>query len=149
VARRPPPEPFPAYGSRTRFLPVFEEDWLAVTRGSKTEYRLPFFLTHLMCPSLAVAWRRRPQGDPDRALVVIEEAWREPVGAISPESLAREGFPALDHFRRYWMRRSGERFKPLSEVQVVRIRPFEPDDAATTGLQLVRNLYGPYLPDGI
>jgi hypothetical protein len=149
VARRQPANPLPEYGSRTRFLPIFPDDWVAVTRGSKREYRLPFFLTHLLCPVLAVAWRRRPQGDPETALVVIEEAWREPVGAISVESLEAEGFPKLDHFRRYWMRRTGERFKPLDDIQVLRIHPFEPGDAPTLGLQLLRNLYGPHLPDGI
>lgn len=149
MARKPPANPFPEYGSRTRFLPIFSDDWLAVTRGSKGEYRLPFFLTHLTCPVLVVAWRRRPHGEPDTALVVIEQAWREPVGAISPESLEREGFPKIEFFRRYWMRRTGKRFAPLDEVQVLRVHPFEPRDAPTLGLQLLRNLYGPYLPDGI
>jgi hypothetical protein len=128
---------------------IFPDDWVAIRRGQKTEYRTPYLLTYLTPPQLAVGYRTLPGGqDADTMLLLIESAWREPVGAVSPESLEREGFPNLDHFRRYWMRRTGERFKPLSDVQVMRVRPFEDGDVPTIGLQLIRNLYGPWLSDG-
>lgn len=78
--------------------------------------------------------------------MVMEKTWREPLGGLSPESLSREGFDSLAHFRRYWMaRHGGQLFRPLLEVQVYRVRPWTPDDVGPMGLAMLQRLYGEHM----
>jgi hypothetical protein len=155
LARQRPssPKPWRQFEVRTTFLRVPREDWLDVKQGRKTEFRAGgHYVTQLWnvtCPTPVIGYvARRGQTAHDSALLVLEKHWVEPVGSISPESLEREGFPDLAHFRRYWMRRHRSRFDWLKEIHAYRVRPLGPDDETTMGLQLFRKLYGEHLPDG-
>ena len=139
--------PLPQRRAATVFLQVPVADWPAVKHGMKTEFRLAGAgLLNLQLPTPVVAYmtQRRPKRH-EHALMVLEEAFREPLGAISPESLAREGFPDMAHFRRYWTMRTKTRFRPLQEVQAYRVRPWHDGDAEALGLVLVTRLYGEYM----
>lgn len=146
------PKPWSQFEARTTFLRVPADDWAAVKIGTKTEFRAAGHavtqLWNVTCPTPVVGWTARRVGTYDSALFVLEATWQEMVGAITEESLAREGFPSMAHFRRYWMARSKRRFRPLQKVQVYRLRPMTPDDEAMMGLQLFRKLYAEHL-DGI
>jgi hypothetical protein len=143
------PKPFTSHKAATVFLRVPHTDWAAIKRGSKTEFRTHGLgypaLFNVKTPTAVVAYVMR--GKPPRyehCMLVLEETFREPLGAISPESLAREGFPDIAHFRRYWMGRTKLRFRPLSEVQAYRVRPYRQGDTAMLGLVLMERLYGDY-----
>lgn len=85
---------------------------------------------------------------PDRyesKLMILEAHYREMVGAITPDSIAREGFPDMAHFRRYWMSRTKRRFRPLQEVSVFRVRPFTAGDREAMADALLDRLYGEHL----
>lgn len=145
------PKPWTQYGTRTTFLRVPSVDWNAVKRGLKSEFRMSgravTQVWNLTCPTPVVAYTVNSRGEhQDPLLMVLERTWREPLGAISAESLEREGFPDMAHFRRYWMARQKSRFKPLLEVQVYRVRPFKPEDREPLGLALLDKLYGEHMP---
>lgn len=145
--------------TRTLFIRVPSDDWAAVSRGYKTEFRgeigtqsTPFCAE---TPSPAVLYRIRRRGkragvdlvnEYDRALMVLEAVWQEPLGAISPESLAREGFSSMADFRRYYVERTRRLFQPTRQVFVYRVRPWEYDDRIEMGMHLLDRLYGEFLP---
>lgn len=143
------PKPWRQFEVRTTFLQVPSGDWASVKQGRKTEFRATGArmtqLWNVVCPTPVFGYTMRRNVSPEGALLVLEATWREPVGAISPESLEREGFPDVAHFRRYWMNRYKSRFAPMQEVQVYRVRPFAPEDEEKMGLQLLRKLYGEHL----
>jgi hypothetical protein len=85
------------------------------------------------------------RGRHDSRLLVLEETYGQPLAAISPESIAREGFASMADFRRYWIGRTKHRFAPLQHVQVYRVRPASPEDNATLGLKLIERLYQEHL----
>lgn len=88
-----------------------------------------------------LAWSITHFGRED-VLMVIEAAWREPLGAISPESLRAEGHDSLRDFRLAWKRRAPTgRWNPLEEIIVYRVRPWQPGDEAWVGEKLLRELY--------
>src|SRR5436190_17531907 len=99
---------------KTIFIAVPSFDWAAVKIGAKTEFRLGTGTNVLdaKLPTPVVLY-----GDglsaPESMLAVLEAKWREPLAAISEESLRREGYPDMAHFRRYWMQKTGEPFRPL------------------------------------
>lgn len=78
--------------------------------------------------------------------MVMEETWKEPLGAISAESLEREGHADLAHFRRYWMQRTRRRFRPNAIVTAYRVRAFTPEDTRRFADALIERLYGAWLP---
>lgn len=144
------PKPWTSYSARTTFLRVPPVDWAGVKVGSKTEFRATgkhvTQLWNVQCPTPVVAWTLKPGDQYDKKLMVLEATWTEPLGAISPESIAREGFPDLAHFRRYWMARHHERFRPLTSVQVYRVRRWESFDLTAMGEALLKRLYQEHLP---
>lgn len=154
------PKPWHHFREVTLFLPVPRGDWSAVKVGAKTELRLREAETPLpyregvMVPSPVVVYSHDKSGRNqhkrarrnDGALMVLEGLWREPVGAISPESLQREGFPELSHFRRYWMARTGDRFKPLEDVWVFRMRRWRESDMQEMGVLLLKRIYREHIP---
>lgn len=150
------PKPWPQYEIRTTFLRVPWEDWAKVKLGVKTEFRMAgrhiTQLWNVRCPTPVVGWAKSPTRDHDSRLLVLEATWSEPLGALSEESLAREGFETFGHFRRYWMERTKRRFPPLMKVQVYRVRPFAANDSLEMGHTLLHRLYGQHLdelsPDG-
>lgn len=102
----------------------------------------------LSLPLPCVAYRLHPQYGYDAALMVLEDVWREPLGAIGEESIGNEGYASMSEFRRAWVIREKRRFPLLAPVTVYRLRPWAPEDAAAMGDALLRQLYGDFLPDG-
>lgn len=141
---------FPRAHAYTQFLRIPLVDWPAVTQGRKTELRaVGRYATHsnrLKAPAPVVGYvRQRFRADMEAALLVLEETWTEPLGAITAESLAREGFRDRREFRRYWNLRHRTGFKPLSIVNVYRLRPWREGDGEWLGGVLMDHLYGEWL----
>lgn len=144
------PKPFTQRRVSTAFLRVPSGDWAAVRRGFKSEFRAtgrgyPSF-SSLEVPTPVVAYMTRTGHDHEGQLMVLERWWREPLGAISPESLQREGFESMAHFRRYWMGRTHKRFSPLTMVHVYRVRPFTIHDREPLAMALFDRLYAGWAP---
>lgn len=135
----------------TLSLRVPRVDWAAICAGAKTEFRTSGRGSragvHIDLPRPVVAYSyAQYRQDPDTQLLVLEESWHEPLGAISAESLRREGFESMADFRRYWQGRHDHRlFKPLSRVQAYRVRPWTPDDREPMADKLLSDLYGAWL----
>lgn len=144
------PQPYKQYESKTTFLRVPLVDWAAVSTGIKREFRGGSGrdvtqLWNVKPPTPVVAYTVYPGPRHDAKLMVLTKTWREPLGAISDESLAAEGFIDIAHFRRYWMARTKRRFTPLMQVQVYRVRPWAEGDDEILGAALVRRLYRDHL----
>jgi hypothetical protein len=127
-------------------------DWVPITHGTKTEFRAsPNAVTQALGiepPTPVVAYR--VDGDFGASsryackLMLMTETWQEPLGAIGPESLDREGHVDFAHFRRYWMGRTKRRFRPLQKVRVFRVRPFTDADWSESAERLMSRLYGDF-----
>lgn len=144
------PKPWPQFEVRTTFLRVPVLDWAAVKHGYKTEFRATGRAVtqpwNLQLPTPVVGYKVSNQRDDhESTMLVLEESWTEPLLAISPESIRREGFADMTGFRNYWMQRTKRRFRPLTEVRVYRVRPFADDDVVAMGNQLLTKLYGEHL----
>ena len=122
---------------RAVFVRVPSNEWHAAKGGYKREIRSRqssvTALHGLSLPTPCVAYRLYPQYGYDAALMVLEGAWREPLGAISDESLANEGYATMAEFRRAWVVREKRRFLLLAPVTVHRVRLWTPEDAAAKG----------------
>lgn len=142
------PRPFVQRQARTAFLRVPTGDWIAVTRGDKPEFRAsPRAVSKLWSiepPTPVVAYRHSPAHGYDHSLMVLEQMWIEPLGAISEESLEAEGFESLAEFRRYWMQREKTLFKPTRKVTVYRVRPWEDGEERVHADRLFERLYGAF-----
>jgi hypothetical protein len=144
------PRPYTQRRLSTVFLRVPVRDWPAVKRGIKTEFRAgtgksatpQLFGVPTPVPAVAYAIR---QGRHDARLMVLEECWQEPLGAISQHSLALEGFETLADFRAYWIERERKRFTPTRQVFVYRVRPWEQRDDEWAAPKLLQHLYGEFL----
>ena len=79
--------------------------------------------------------------------MVLEAVWREPLGVISPESLAAEGFESFAHYRRYWCIREKRLFRPLHKTTVFRVRRWDSEDDRAMADVLLQRLYGEFLAD--
>lgn len=129
-------------------MPV--EDWPSVKRGLKTEFRLtgkagsyPKMLDPALHPTPVVGYMsRRSSAVHERKLLVLERSWMEPLAAISEESLEREGFEDIAHFRRYWTGRTNTRYRVLQNVQVFRVHPFTEADLEVQAVAIFTRLYG-------
>lgn len=145
------PRPFQQAKASTVFLRVPSVDWIGITHGLKSEFRAsPAAVTqalNLDLPTAVVAYRQHPQRGYDAKLMVLEETWQEPLGAISAESLEREGFSDLAHFRRYWIGRERRRFAPTRKVRVFRVRPWKETDREVFADRLFERLYGGFAPE--
>lgn len=153
VAERPRYQPVPTHfreraSTRTHFLRLPRRDWANITQGIKREFRGggSLHLEVLDPPTPVIAYSQPSTfgGSEFRhELIVCEAAWREPLGAISPESLEAEGFSSLAEFRQYWRDRHQQgRFDPLKPVIAFRVRPWRGDeDVALFGRLLIERLY--------
>jgi hypothetical protein len=151
-ATRRGPKPYNQHHASTIFVRVPSDEWHAVKGGYKREIRSRQSSTTaiqgLSLPTPCVAYRLHPHHGYDAALMVLEGVWREPLGAISEESIANEGYATMAEFRRAWVMREKRRFPLLAPVTVHRVRPWTPEDAAGMGKALLRQLYGEFLPEG-
>lgn len=142
------PRPYTQRRAKTIFLRVPYSEWSLVIGGRKTEFRA----SPRACPQFwdvepplpVVAYAIFPSRGYKRELMVLEGTWREPLEAITQESLRREGQPDLAHFRRYWMAREKTAYMPTRMVSVFRVRPWEPHDEQRMGERLFERLYGEY-----
>ena len=145
------PKPYSQHQASTIFVRVPSDDWWAVRSGAKREFRSRqsslSALQGLSLPAPCVAYRFHRQHGYDAVLMVLEAVWREPLGAISEESIANEGYATMAEFRRAWVVREKRRFPLLAPVTVYRVRPWLPEDGAAMGDALLRQLYGEFLPD--
>lgn len=147
------------YRLSTLYLRVPRQDWPAVKRGLKTEYRMAGRhaspLINVITPTPVVVWCPVRYGpEPEQQLMVLLDVRMEPLGAISPESLAREGFETRKEFVDYWRHRgNGGRvdpraaFKPLTQVWVYHLRPWVGGDLEELGPELLRRLYRGHLDE--
>jgi hypothetical protein len=146
------PKPRTQHRASTIFLRVPSADWIAVRHGIKREFRAESGkvsqLWNVECPVPVVTYRLDSHGRYDSALMVLEAVWREPLGAISPESLEAEGFESFAHFRRAWCIREKRRFRPLHMTTVFRVRPWDSDDDRAMADVLLARLYGQFLGEG-
>lgn len=135
----------------TTLLRVPQVDWAPIATSTKTELRTAgryALLSHKVQPPdwPVLGWHRPRFSDrPKTMLLLIDEAWSEPLGAISPQSLAAEGYGSITEFRRYWNARHTRGYRADAIVQVVRLRPATPDDYPAIGRRLLERLYGPWL----
>lgn len=145
------PKPREARHLYTIFMPVPIDLWVDVTRGHKTEFRSERSLgrhrpLHLILPTPVAAYRVKGH-EWSFELMVLEAHYREPLGAISAESLEREGFSSVSEFRADWMRRTGvEHFPNASLIYVYQVRRWdEVRDPEFFGYRLLEHLYGEFL----
>lgn len=142
------PQPYTQRQARTLFLRVPHVDWVAVTRGVKREFRAsPRAVSKLWDtepPTPVVSYRLHPSHGYDARLMVLEDVWMEPLGAITPESLEAEGFSSLAEFRRYFCLREKTRFKPTRKITVYKVRPWAEPDRERFAERLFERLYGAF-----
>jgi hypothetical protein len=142
------PKPYTQRQSRTLFLRVPHADWVAITRGVKREFRAsPRSVSKLWDsepPTPVVSYRFHPAHGYDAKLMVLEDIWIEPLGAITPESLEAEGFETFAEFRRYFCLREKTRFRPTRKITVYKVRPWEDADERRFADRLFERLYGAF-----
>lgn len=142
------PKPFTQRRMSTVFVRVPSAEWAAVRYGHKREFRAACgkhsALWSVATPTPAVAYTVNSYGHYDSALMVLDDVWREPLGAITAESLAAEGCESFAEFRRAWIEREKRWFPPLRMTTVYRIRPWAQDDDAQMADLLLRRLYGEF-----
>lgn len=144
------PQPWTKRRASTLFLRVPAYDWPRVRRGLKTEFRTSGAKSDLdyVEPPIPVCAYSINRLGYDSQLMVVEKRWREPLAAISEESLAREGFKTLAEFRAYWCHREKRRFPPTRMANVYQVRPFDPLADQTYFANLIfERLYGQFLDD--
>lgn len=143
----------PRKSIRRHYVRVARVDWPRVKHGTKREFRATGYdaspVTREHCPTPIIAWCPVTYGPvPDQQIMLCEEAWSERLGEISDDSLAREGFASRKEFVDYWRfhRAGGSKgFKPLIQVRVYRVRPWQDGDIEICGTKLVEHLYGEHL----
>lgn len=129
-------------------------DYADVAVGAKREFRNYGYrrFTGLTFPTPAIGYSARDWWTPaserdgiDTCLLTLEDGWVEPLGAISPESLANEGFEDIADFRRYFAARYPRGgFRPLANVVVYRVRPMTDEDATEFAAAYWAKMYGQY-----
>lgn len=118
-----------------------------VRHGAQREFRAkdtPLKWDLLKTPTPVVAFRDSQSLGRQEILMVLEDSWTEPLGAISRESLAAECCESIGEFRRKWLNRTGRRFPPNQNVRVFRVRPLTSDDRAIFADMIFEHLYGPW-----
>jgi hypothetical protein len=132
-----------------RALPLMvpDQDWSEVLAGAKTEWRR---LGQPRAPRVGpvVLYRIHPATEEiDSRPGILEETWTEPLGAISAESLEREGFADLGEFRRYMdARYPSSGYRPLTMARVYRVRLWRPEDTPQIARDVLTYLYGDLVP---
>ena len=135
----------------TLFLRVPRGDWAQVIAGEKTQFRRigrgPGATSNVEYPRPIVLHSKPEFRDVlEVRLAVLEDVFKEPLGAITPEGLAAENMPDLKAFRHYWSaRHRRSRFKPLTIVNVFCFSLWHDDDRERFGALLLEHLYGPWL----
>lgn len=128
------------------------EDWTRLKTGVKTELRMAgrgsLTDNHVGEPPVPLLGFSfgRARAEADYAMFVLEDCWREPLMAMSLESLEREGYATMGEFKDYWRYRfRNRRYDPMATVQVFRLRPMTSDDRQAMGARLLSALYEEWL----
>lgn len=146
----------------TPFVHVPSVDWAKVRCGEKREFRTHpnggnMHWTHwnmstVPMPFPVVAYTilrpgvRAAGGTRLEELLLLEAVWSEPLRAIGPESLEREGFASRAEFKRYWIRRHPRGgWRALSTVIVVQMRPMGEGDLEEAKDRLFEHFFEPWL----
>lgn len=139
----------PVHTVKTLSLRVPRVDWSAITAGTKTQLRhgARFGASFRDLPRPVVLYSfQQFRRDADFKLAVLEDCYKEPLGAITPEGLAAEGVADLKAFRTYWSHRHHRGgFDPLLTVAVYCLAPWRAGDRARFGDVLMERLYGEWL----
>lgn len=140
--------------ARNTRIHVPRVDFNDIRVGAKTEFRNygNRIFDGFEWPAPAIGYCRRDWWTPahgldgiDSFLMTLEESWVEPLGAISPESLAHEGFTDIGEFRRYFTERyPNGGFRALANVIVYRVRPMAPADVAEFAAAQWATMYGQF-----
>jgi len=142
------PKPWCQRQATTIFVRVPNAEWAAVRYGGKCEFRAACgkhsALWNVPTPTPAVAYCVDQIGRYRSSLMVLEDVWREPLGAITPESLEAEGYGTYQDFKRAWIKREHRAFPPLRMTTVYRIRPWRPEDEHAMASELLHRLYGDF-----
>lgn len=139
-----PGGPLPRVALSRLYVRVPVAEWIEVKHGTKREFRtgvqnnLHVVNGQIELPTPVVAYSSPGH---DARVMVCTEAWKEPLGAISPESLANEGVETLAEFKQRWCARRERRFNPLKHVVVYRVRPWSQDDEARFAKDFLEKLY--------
>lgn len=143
------PKPYTQRRASTIFVRVPTREWAALRYGGKREFRAGSgkvsALWNVETPVPAVAYTVDSLGRYEAALMVLEAVWREPLGAITEESLAAEGHETFGEFRLAWCRRERRRFPALTLTTAYRVRAWTADDDREMGDVMLRRLYGEFL----
>ena len=149
MARTRGPRPYRQRQASTLFLRIPVAEWAEIMCGVKREFRAApgnsSALWNVEPPVPVVGYKVDSYGRYEARLIVLEATWREPLGAISPESIEAEGFASFAEFRRHWVLREKRYFPPLATTSVYRVRPWTPEDAQLMSDRLLGLLYGDFL----
>ena len=142
-------------------IPAME--WDAISTGAKTMFRayngragatreLPVIPSGTECPRPCLLFARRYEGARgkdhrwDAIPGVLLSHRREPLGAISPEDLEREGFRFLPGFRFHWQRRYPTLgWRPWDFISVIEVRPLVEDDREWAATWLLDHVLGEWV----
>lgn len=132
---------------KTLMVRVPAGEWQDVKQGRKREFRTTQkpFGNGLGWPQPVVGWRWTKQYGVATTMLIVENTWVEPLGAISQESLRMEGCETLADYRRRWCIQNGRRFPPGKEMMVVRFRLLTDTERPDMANRLLEHLYGPWL----
>jgi hypothetical protein len=133
-------------------------DWSSVVTGQKGIFRCyserhidrcdpviaPDVEVPRPCLMFAVRHRHSPRGRTWEAIPgVLLSHRQEPLGAITKEDLALEGFERLVDFKAWWCKRYRTLgWRPWDAVSVIEVRPWNEADFSTWGEWSLRSLYG-------
>lgn len=133
-------------------------DWEQVAGGAKSMFRCysdnptkredPIVPAGMVLPRPVVAFTQRNDRSRSRsaAVMVLEQHRMEPLGSISAEDVAAEGFEFLGQFRWYWKRRHVNLgWRPWDMINVMVMRPPTAADWQWCGEWAMGQLYGEWL----
>lgn len=129
-------------------LSVPRIDWVAITSGEKREFRrYKFWQKPPFLPRPIVIYSVHSlTGEYDVDVAIFEDSWEEPLGVITPESLANEGYDSVSEFRSYFQERYPRRgWRPLDRVVVYKLRPFTEDDRRENADMIFDHLFGRWI----
>lgn len=127
-------------------LAIHRIDWSRVRCFEKRVWRTYRLCTVQALPRPVVLYSYHPHlPRVDTVVALLTESWREPLGAISDEDVAEEGFDSRVEFKRYFAERYPKMgFRPLTDVQVFRVEPLTDEMIAAWKDHAWQRCYGSF-----
>lgn len=133
-------------------------DWAKVVLGEKRMFRaysaskrdrsLSVVPPSTECPRPCLFFTQHGSGRWEASPGVLLSHRQEPLGAITPEDLVREGFEFLPAFRWYWKKRYPKLgWRPRDMVSVLEVRPWEHGDRMEFAERLLVELFGEWFDE--